>query len=507
MENGEGGVRDEIKEAPLQEEYPSSNNQHNRVQDDLPRRVWIESKKLWHIVGPSIFSRIASYSMNVVTQVFAGHLGDLELASISIANTVVIGFTFGLLLGMASALETLCGQAYGAKQHRMLGIYLQRSWVVLTLCAILLLPIYIFAAPILKFLGQPDDLANLTGRVTIWMIPLHFAFVFQFSLQRFLQSQLKTLIIAWVCLAALVVHIFVSWLFIYKLGFGVIGAAATMNLSWWITVLGLFCYVALGGCPETWTGFSIEAFSGLWDFFKLSAASGVMICVESWYYRILVLMTGSLNNATIAVSALSVCMVINGLEMMIPLAFLAGTGVRVSNELGAGNGKAAKFASIVSVTTSLVIGVCFSTLIMIFHEKLAMFFTSSHAILQAIDKLAYLLAITILLNSIQPVLSGVAIGAGWQASVAYVSLGCYYIVGLPLGAVLRWVFHLGVQGIWSGMIGGTALQTLILIIISIRCDWNVQAEKASSRMKMMAAAPSSEPEQQNSSSQTGPPCN
>ncbi|KAI3887365.1 hypothetical protein MKX03_002769 [Papaver bracteatum] len=504
MENGESGIRDEIKEAPLQEEYPSSNNQHNRVQDDLPRRVWIESKKLWHMLEKT---RIASYSMNVVTQVFAGHLGDLELASISIANTVIIGFTFGLLLGMASALETLCGQAYGAKQHRMLGIYLQRSWVVLTLCAILLLPIYIFAAPILKFLGQPDDLANLTGRVTIWMIPLHFAFVFQFSLQRFLQSQLKTLIIAWVCLAALVVHIFVSWLFIYKLGFGVIGAAATMNLSWWITVLGLFCYVALGGCPETWTGFSFEAFSGLWDFFKLSAASGVMICVESWYYRILVLMTGSLNNATIAVSALSVCMVINGLEMMIPLAFLAATGVRVSNELGAGNGKAAKFASIVSVITSLIIGVCFSTLIMIFHEKLAMFFTSSHAILQAIDKLAYLLAITILLNSIQPVLSGVAIGAGWQASVAYVSLGCYYIVGLPLGAVLGWVFHLGVQGIWSGMIGGTALQTLILIIISIICDWDVQAEKASSRMKMMAAASSSEPEQQNSSSQTGPPSN
>ncbi|KAI3974603.1 hypothetical protein MKX01_029593 [Papaver californicum] len=129
MENGEGTksvVRDEIK-APLLD-------QHNRVEDDLPRRVWIESKKLWRIVGPTIFSRIASYSMNVITQAFAGHLGELELASISIANTVITGFSFGLLLGMASALETLCGQAYGAKQHRMLGIYLQSSWVVLTLC-------------------------------------------------------------------------------------------------------------------------------------------------------------------------------------------------------------------------------------------------------------------------------------------------------------------------------------------------------------------------------------
>ncbi|KAI3974604.1 hypothetical protein MKX01_029594 [Papaver californicum] len=199
-------------------------------------------------------------------------------------------------------------------------------------------------------------------------------------------------------------------------------------------------------------------------------------------------------------------LVINGLEMMIPLAFFTATGVRVSNELGAGNGKAAKFASIVSVTTSLIIGLCISTLIMIFHEKLAIFFTSSYAILQAVDKLASLLAITILLNSIQPVLSGVAIGAGWQASVAYINLGCYYIVGLPLGAVLGWGFHLGVRGIWSGMIGGTAIQTLILIIISIGCDWAVQAEKASSRMKMMSAS-SSKPQQQNSWSQNGSPCN
>ena len=60
--------------------------------------VWAESRKLWEIVGPAIFSRIATYSMNVITQAFAGHLGDLELAAISIANTVVVGFNYGLMV-------------------------------------------------------------------------------------------------------------------------------------------------------------------------------------------------------------------------------------------------------------------------------------------------------------------------------------------------------------------------------------------------------------------------
>lgn len=41
--------------------------------------------------------------------------------------------------------------------------------------------------------------------------------------------------------------------------------------------------------------------------------------------------------------------------------------------------------------------------------------------------------------------SGVAIGAGWQALVAYINLGCYYIFGLPLGVILGYVANFGVK--------------------------------------------------------------
>ncbi|XP_004289485.1 PREDICTED: protein TRANSPARENT TESTA 12-like [Fragaria vesca subsp. vesca] len=376
-------------EAPLLAAYSASDDvglKHERHnvelidEDDdqrLGRRVWIESKKLWHIVGPAIFSRVASYSMVVITQAFAGHLGELELAAISIANNVIVGFDLGLLLGMASALETLCGQAYGAKKYYMLGVYMQRSRIVLFLCCILLLPLYLFASPFLKVLGQPTDVAELCGLVSMTMIPIHFSFSFQFPLQRFLQSQLKTGVIAWVSLVALIFHIFVSWFFVYRLELGVIGTAVTLSLSWWVLTFGLFFYTICGGCPLTWSGFSIEAFSGLWEFIKLSAASGVMLCLENWYYRILILMTGNLQNAKIAVDALSICMTINGWEMMIPLAFFAATGVRVANELGAGNGKAAKFATKVAVVTSVIIGLFFWVLIMIFHTEIGYIFTNS----------------------------------------------------------------------------------------------------------------------------------
>lgn len=102
-----GKLIDENK-VPLLD-YVSTNNINYLEQNDqsFGLRFWIETKKLWHIVGPAIFSRIVSYSMFVITQAFAGHLGDLELAAMSIASNVVLGFDFGLMLGMASALNTM----------------------------------------------------------------------------------------------------------------------------------------------------------------------------------------------------------------------------------------------------------------------------------------------------------------------------------------------------------------------------------------------------------------
>ncbi|KAM3360533.1 hypothetical protein P3S68_020245 [Capsicum galapagoense] len=169
--------------------------------------------------------------------------------------------------------------------------------------------------------------------------------------------------------------------------------------------------------------------------------------------------------------------------------------VRVANELGAGNGRGAKFATEVAVTQSIVIGLIFWILIIFFHNELALIFTTSKPVLEAVHKLAILLAFTVLLNSVQPILSGVAVGSGWQAYVAYINLGCYYLLGVPLCFIMSWGFNYGVMkfseseiafiwGIWAGMIfGGTAVQTLILAIITIRCDWTKEAEKASMHVR------------------------
>ncbi|GKV53665.1 hypothetical protein SLEP1_g60182, partial [Rubroshorea leprosula] len=78
--------------------------------------------------------------------------------------------------------------------------------------------------------------------------------------------------------------------------------------------------------------------------------------------------------------------------------------------------------------------------------------------------------------------AGVAVGAGRQAIVAYINIGSYYVIGVPLGAVLGYVAKLEVKGIWIGMIVGVAVQSAILGFITSRTDWEEQVNKASERM-------------------------
>ena len=80
--------------------------------------------------------------------------------------------------------------------------------------------------------------------------------------------------------------------------------------------------------------------------------------------------------------------------------------VRVSNELGRGSSKAAKFSIVMTVLTSFVIGFVLFLFFLFFRGRLAYIFTESEEVAKAVANLSPLLAVSILLNSVQPVLTG-----------------------------------------------------------------------------------------------------
>lgn len=241
-------------------------------------------------------------------------------------------------LGMGSALQTLCGQAVGAGQIHMLGIYMQRSWIITGVTAMVLTPVYIFTSPILKILHQATDISDVAGRYCIWVIPQLFAYAINFPIQKFFQSQSRVWVMAAISGVVLAFHVLLNWLLVTKLEHGLAGAAIAGNISWWVINLAQLAYLVSGYFPDAWTGFSFLALQSLAAFLKLSLASAIMLwlvsrsisettallsayqfpcclhvsrylyySLELWYVTAVILLVGCLkHNTEIAVDAVTI---------------------------------------------------------------------------------------------------------------------------------------------------------------------------------------------------------
>lgn len=80
--------------------------------------------------------------------------------------------------------------------------------------------------------------------------------------------------------------------------------------------------------------------------------------------------------------------------------------MRVSNELGAGNPKSAAFSVVVVTSVSFIISVIIAVIILALRHVISYAFTEGEVVANAVSELCPLLGITLVLNGVQPVLSG-----------------------------------------------------------------------------------------------------
>ncbi|KAK9117265.1 hypothetical protein Sjap_016212 [Stephania japonica] len=386
------------------------------------REFWVECKKLWVLAAPAIFTTLSRYSIGAVTQAFAGHLGNIELAAVSIANTVIAGFT---MVGDGERTgDTLWpGVWSGAVGHD---------------------------GSVAEVMGDcKHDRIDLITFVHLCQAIVEVNWVETRDCRR--SRDIRPLDVA----AVVCLHNDLP-------SHEVLASTEKDDVH---GCASLLVYIFSGACGQTWSGFSWMAFKNLWSFVKLSVASAIMLCLE-------------------------ICMNIFGWTLMVALGYNAATSsIRVSNELGAGHPRRAKFAIVVVVINSFLIALILALILITFRQEYPTAFTNSEVVRKLVTNLTPLLAFSIIINSVQPVLTGAAVGAGWQALVAYVNIGCYYIFGVPLGLLLGYVFNYGVQGIWIGMISGTVAQTCILIILTYSTNWDKEASVAEDRIRTWGGEP------------------
>ncbi|KAL5544910.1 hypothetical protein UlMin_008694 [Ulmus minor] len=473
---GEEGVCEELGKERNQIENCLSWRNKELIIEEIKKQLWL--------AGPLIAVSFLQKLIQVISLMFVGHLGELPLSGASMAISFVSSTSLSLMLGFASALDTLCGQSYGAKQYQMVGIHMQRAMFVLFLISIALAIITSNTKSILIAVGQDASIASEAGAYAIFMIPTIFAYAIFPCLNRFLQTQRLVFPMLVSCGFTTLIHIFICWVLVFKSSLGFRGAALANSISFWIYALLLAFYVKFSSsCEKTWSGFSREALCNFMTFFKLGVPSALMVCLEFWSFEAIVLLSGFLPNPKLETSVLSICLNMQTLIWRIPYGLGNAVSTRVSNELGAGKAKAAHLAVVVVLVMAIGEVILVGLVVVLIRNTCGYAYTKEIQVVKYVAAMSPILAISHILDGLQAVLSGIVRGCGWQKIGAYINLGSYYIVGIPSAILLAFYFHLGGKGLWFGIIGGLIIQVVSFLTITVCTNWELEVQKATRRIK------------------------
>lgn len=179
---------------------------------------------------------------------------------------------------MASGLETLCGQAYGAAQYKKLGTYTYGAIIWLLLACIPISLFWIYTENILIFAGQDSVISAEAGKFSIWLIPSLLPYALLQCIVRYLQTQSLIIPMVFSTIATLCIHLPLSWAFIFKTELGSVGAALSISLSYLLNVIFLGVYVKFSSqCAKTRDAFSKDVLYTVAEFFRFAIPSAVMV--------------------------------------------------------------------------------------------------------------------------------------------------------------------------------------------------------------------------------------
>jgi multidrug resistance protein, MATE family len=186
-----------------------------KKEPDLETTWQFESKLLFKYSAPLVVTYLLQYSFNLVAVLVAGHLGTNELAAVSLASMTANITGICVFEGLATSLDTLTSQAFGAGKKHLVGLHVQRMVAFLLLATIPIGAIWICSPWILAFLVPEKELAVLAGAfLRVYLLGAPGYAIFEAG-KRFVQAQGNFTACLVVLLICAPLNVFFNWLFVF----------------------------------------------------------------------------------------------------------------------------------------------------------------------------------------------------------------------------------------------------------------------------------------------------
>ncbi|ETM48734.1 hypothetical protein, variant [Phytophthora nicotianae P10297] len=436
-------------------------------------------------VSLSTFARIALIS---VDSAFLGHLGTSSLAAASLASTWTNVPLAGVWSG-ATALITLCGQAWGAKNGELSGIWLQIGLVVVTVLSIPVMIWYWSIGYVLEVSTDDAEVVQLGVRfarilsLSIWPSLVYACVRLYFQSMGIMSpvTVVGTLSIGVACAA--------NYMLIFgAFGWGGLGfdgsPMATVIASWFQPVsLISYCIFYKKMHLQAWGGWDLSAFTPdrLKIFMNIAGPVAANSMVSNLANSALTLVAAKLGSDVIAANA-----VISGLWSLLWALFWgygSATQIRVANYLGAGRPKAARVLGFLGFMCTVGTVVTLAIVTLMLRETLFRLYTNDDTLLQLCMLVQPIFITGYMIESLEILTSSVLAAMGEVAVTAWVSSLSVWFIELPIAYFGGVTMGLGFSALWYGVCTMEVLKLATFSFVLSRTDWTEMAERAVKNME------------------------
>jgi len=417
---------------------------------------------------PVIIGQLGVIMMGIVDSLMVGELGAVQLAAASLANSLfILIHIFGL--GVAFAVTPLVAISVGAGKPDECRQLFRQSMIVNIFFGIILMAAMFLGAEMLQYMNQPPNVvyfARSYARIQgLSLIIIGFFLTYKQFIEGFSLMQPAMI----VTLLANIVNIFCNWVLIFgNLGFpalGLDGAGWSTLASRLFLAVSLIWYTRRREDLKRYDmsfSFSPVNWRVIKKILSIGIPGGLQYLFETGAFSFAVIMIGWLGTKQLAAHQIAI--------NLASVSFMAATGISAAGSIRVGNAfgmksvpeiRKAGFSAI--LLGAAFMGIC-GIVFILMREILPSFYINDPEVISLASGLLVVAAFFQLSDGTQAVGIGVLRGLTDVKAPTLITFVSYWIIGLPVGYYLAFINHIGVTGVWFGLLAGLTSSALLLTL-------------------------------------------